>query len=189
MLTELQTISQCANQIRLRLHEWAQPRGGRVEVMANQRHLWEALADLPSAAEMSPRVLVLYAGESLLLPDQPDCRRVRRNWQVVVVRGRGFKSVAEHDPMSGGVYEPFTDSVETVRDLVRTMLNISDLEELPSVIYVGVRPLPSVLPTKEAGAFMDAMVVEFATHNDIPAVVLEAPGTDGVDAGTLPGEY
>ena len=170
------TISQQSTAIKARLDEWAGPRGGRVQIMANQRHLWEQLADLPNALNMEPRLMVLYAGESLLLPDQPDCHRVDRSWQVVVVRGRGFNDLK--DPMSGGGFEPFTDSLETVRDLIRTMTGISDWEFVPSVLYKGMKPLPSVLKTQEANAFMDATVIEFNTANDIAAVVEEDPSAD-----------
>jgi len=177
------TISQSAKLISDSLSAWAVPRGGRVSVMANQRHLWEELVDLPSAASLSPRIMVLYAGETLMLQDQPDCHRVIRNWQVVIVRGHGFK-----DPQSGGGYEPFTDSLETIRDMIRCMLSVSDYEYVPSVQYKGMKPLPSILPTKEANAFADGTVIEFATYNDIPMIVLEAPGTEDETPGGLPGE-
>jgi hypothetical protein len=186
MLPSPATISQAATLIADRLSQWAVPAGGKVEIMANQRHLWEALADLPTAAAGSPRVMVLYNGESLLAPDEPDCHRVRRDWMVIVVRGYGFKEVSERTAPGGGAYEPFTDSVERVRELIRTMTGISDLEETPNVIHTGIKPLPSALPTREASAFMDAMAVEFSTYNDIPAVTLEAYAAG--ETGTLPGQ-
>lgn len=180
-LSQPVTTSEQATAIRDKIKEWADPRGGRCSIMQNQRHLWEELVDLPSAANLSPRVMVLCAGESLMLPDQPDCHRVDRMWQVIVIRGHGFK-----DPMSGGVFQPFYDSVETIRDIVRTMIGISDYEGVPSVQYKGTKPLPSVLPTKEAGAFMDGVVIEFNTLNDIPMVVEDAPGTEDTDGSELP---
>lgn len=176
-------ISEQAKAIAETLGEWAVPRKGRVAVMANQRHLWEELSDPVSAADanIAPRVLVLYAGETLRLPDESDCRRVDRQWQVVVVRGHGFK-----DPMSGGAVEPFTDSLESVRDIVRCMLGISDEEEVPSVRYKSMRPLPNIMKTDAANAFMDAMMLEFSTANDLAQVVLEAPGTEDTDGAALP---
>lgn len=182
MLAQPVTISQQSVAIKTTLEGWATPRGGRVAVMANQRHLWEELIDLPqAAANQSPRIMVLCAGEDLRLPGEPDCHRVDRRWQVVLVKGRGFYK----DPLSGNVAEPFTDSIEAIRDLVRTMIGISDEEEVPSVRYQGWKPLPSILPTREANAFADAVVLEFMTGNDIPQVVLVAPGTDGTDGSEL----
>jgi hypothetical protein len=182
MLQAPVTISQQASALKEKLTEWAQPKGGRVAVMANQRHLWEELTDLPQAvAAQSPRIMVLCAGADLLMPGEPDCRREDRRWQIVLVKGRGFYK----DPMSGGPAEPFTDSVEAVRDLVRCMIGISDLEEVPSVRYQGWKPLPSILPTREANAFADAVVLEFITSNDIPQIVLEAPGTEQLDGSEL----
>lgn len=178
------TVSQQSAILKARLEEWAGPRGGKVTVMANQRHLWEALAELPDPSQVAPRVMVLFAGESLMLPDQPDCHRVERSWQVVVVRGRGFKDL--RDPMAGGVYEPFTDSLEAVRDLIRTTLSISDFEAVPNVLYKGMKPLPGILKTQEANAFMDGMVVEFSTLNDIGQVVETAPGTEQLAGVELP---
>lgn len=35
------SISLQANQIAKRIADWAEPKGGVVEVMANMRHLWE----------------------------------------------------------------------------------------------------------------------------------------------------
>jgi len=177
------TISQGAALIQERLLEWVQPRGGTVQVMANERHLWEMLADLSQyVASQAPRVAILWSDDTLLRQDEPDCRRVVRVWKVIVVKGRGFYK----DPMSGGVLEPFTDSLEAVRDLLRTMLNISDLEEVPSVIYRSTRPLPSILKTPEANAFADASVVEIACHNDIPTVVLQEPGSEQSGGAELP---
>jgi hypothetical protein len=178
------TISDGAALIQARLAEWATARGGTVAIMANQRHLWEMLADLGQyVATQAPRIAVMWSSDTLLRPSEPDCHRVERVWQVVVVKGRGFYK----DGMSGGPAEPFTDSLEAVRDLVRTMLTISDLEELPSVVYRSSRPLPSILKTQEANAFADAMVLEFACHNDIPAVVAVAPGTEELGGEELPG--
>lgn len=174
MLAQPVTISQQSAALKLKLEEWAQPRGGRVAVMANQRHLWEELTDLPQAvASQAPRIMVLCAGADLLLPGEPDCHRETRRWQIVLVKGRGFYK----DPMSGNVAEPFTDSIEAIRDLIRTMIGISDEEEVPSVRYQGWKPLPSILPTREANAFADAVVLEFVTGNDIPQIILESPET------------
>ena len=147
------TIADISGTLKTRLEEWAGPRGGQVTVMANQRHLWEALTAIPDPSQLSPRIMVLYEGENLMRQDEPDCHRVVRDWQVIVVRGRGFKQVAEGDGLAGGGYEDFADSVETVRDLIRTMSGISDFEAVPSVLYKGVVPVSSLLKSPEANAF------------------------------------
>jgi len=182
MLAQPVTISQQASALKLTLEGWAHPKGGRVAVMANQRHLWEELTDLSQAvASQSPRIMVLCAGADMRLPGEPDCHREDRRWQIVLVKGRGFYK----DPMSGFTAEPFTDSIEAIRDLIRTMIGISDEEEVPSVRYQGWKPLPSILPTREANAFADAVVLEFMTANDIPQVILQAPGTEGLEGSEL----
>ena len=170
------TIADEQNLIAAQLRLWAQPKGGSVEIMANQAHLWEKLFVITDA----PRILVMYAGEALLFPERPDCHRVRRDWQVIVVRGHGFT-----DPMNAGP-EPFATSLESVRDQLRVLLNISDLEELPSVIYKGIRPLPNIMTTPTANAFADAMMIEFSTMNDVPQIVLDAPGTEQLSGDELP---
>lgn len=157
------------------LEGFASPKGGQVDVMNNQRHLWENLASLPiAAANQAPRLMILCAGATLRLPEEPDCHREDRAWQIVLVKGRGFYK----DGMSGGPIEPFADSIENVRDVMRAMIGISDDEELPSVRYQGWSPLSSILPTREANAFADAVVINFKTSNDIPPITLQAPGTD-----------
>lgn len=176
-LNALISISQQTAAIAEVLRLWAQPKGGVVAVMANQSHLWENLYIVSDA----PRVLVMFSSATLRFPEEPDCRREDRVFQVIVVRGHGFK-----DPLSGGSREPFTDSLEQVRDKVRAMLNISDEEEFPSLRYRSIRPLPNVMPTKEANAFADAMLLEFSTANDLPKLLEELPGTEGTEGDELP---
>lgn len=158
------------------LREFAQPASGSVEIMANQSHMWEKLFVVTD----SPRILVLYAGERLLQPNMPDCRRVERDWEIIVIRGRGFLN-----PVGGG-FQPFPTTLECVRDTIRVLDNISDLEEVPSVIYKGIRPLPNIGSDQLTNAFMDAMMIEFSTHNDIPGIVQNMPGTEDLTGGELP---
>lgn len=161
------TVSDQQARLKGTLERYAQPRAGRVAVMANQRHLWEELADPMQVGSVAPRIMILWAGEDMLNQSEPDCRRVERRWQVVVVRGHGFK-----DPLDGGRNLPFCDTVEEIRETVRNMADISDYEYTPSVRYIGTKPLPNVMPGKEASAFLDAVVVEFATMNNLPAIPL-----------------
>lgn len=151
-----------------RLDAFAQPRGGVTKIMHNQRHMWEELTTLPKD-ETAPRILIMYSGETARggFEEAHLLNRVDRLFDMVVIRGRGFKNAAMDDPLSGGVVEPFSDSIETVRDLVRSMLNLS--AENP-IWYVSTKPLSSVLPSREASAFLDGMVLQFSAATDIPAI-------------------
>lgn len=175
MLAQPVKISQQEVALKTRIEEWAQPKGGVVRVMANQRHLWEELTTLPTD-EAAPRVLILFAGEVVRGGvERFSINRVDRTWQIIVVRGRGFVEVIGKDSLSGGTLQPFHDSVEELRQVVRQMLNLS--EEFP-IEYSGVKPLPSIMSTPQAGAFLDAELLEFTTANDIPAILKQKPGTD-----------
>ena len=155
-------ISEQLAAMRQVLREWAEPRGGFCEIMQSQAKLWEHLL----TAETEPRLLLICTGATLRLPNEPDCRREDRTFDVVIVRGsEGFK-----DTTGGGKYQPFTDSTEEIRDLLRRMVGISDEEELPSVRYRGWKPLPSIMPTPAANVFMNAVVLTVSTANDIPEV-------------------
>lgn len=138
---------------------WAEKRGGRCSVMENQSHLWESL----SLVTDYPQAMVMFVKET---PVEPvDAGRVQRRFAVILVRGRGLT-----DPAGGGLKEPFTASVSSARDLGRSIVGISDSEVWPQVEYAGTEPLPNILPTKEANAFADAVMVSYNTVNDLPAV-------------------
>lgn len=166
------TIANAANLLKQHLDLWANPRGGTVKVMANLRHLWEEVFVV--AETSAPRILICYTGE---IPrggvTSNTLYRVDRQWMVVVVRGHGFKNLMAEPE---GESEIFYDSVETIRDLIRVLLNISDEEEVPNIVYKGIKPLPSLGPTPTANVFLDAFSIEFTTANDIPAVTATAPG-------------
>lgn len=161
------SIKDAAEKWKAWLEAWAQPRGGTVKIMANLRHLWEEVFAVAETA--APRILITYTGE---IPrggkDSNTLNRVDRQWMIVVIRGHGFRN-----GITEGIkdVEAFTDSIETIRDMCRLILNISDEEEVPNVIYKGTKPLPSLGPTPTANVFLDAYALEFSTGNDIPKVV------------------
>lgn len=161
------SISLQANQIAKRIADWAEPKGGVVEVMANMRHLWEKVY----STDDKPKLLVVYMGETSRATPDNDTHRVDRLWSVVFMRGHGLKysvSLEGEDPASGTA-DTFLNDVETVRDLVKTITSIS--EEFP-VQFKGVKPMPNLAPTPSSNAYLDAYVLEFATANDVPAVTL-----------------
>lgn len=163
------TIANEAYLIKKQMEVYATPRGGTVKVLANMRHLWEEIFQL----DERPRILICYTGESsrgeYAGGNRTATHRVDRSWQVVVMRGHGFKNLLPGGDVDG--VEDFYDSVETVRDGCRVLLTIS--EEFP-VNYKSIRPLPSAAPSVTANVFMDAFVIEFDTANDIPFI-----GADG----------
>lgn len=163
-LTVPPKISDQAEIIRQVLAEYTDTRGGYSKVMANMAHLWEELF----VVSEKPRCLVVYNGEDSRggFNQANTLHRVDRQWQVVVVRGHGFKNL-----MSEGT-EPFYDSLETIREIIRKLLNIS--EEFP-IDYKAIKPLPNVGTGQTANVFMDAYLISFSTANDIPAILTEQP--------------
>lgn len=168
------TVAETAVRIAAVLRAWAEPRGGRVEILPTQAALWQTLTDVPDLSNLAPRIVLLWTNESLLYPSTPDCYRVERRWQAIVIRGRGFRSVVQRDPLSGEQFEPFTDSVESVRDLIRSITDVSEYEFFPSVLYYSTKPFPLFPNSPSTAAFTDAFAVEFATINDIPKITLNA---------------
>jgi hypothetical protein len=63
--------------------------------------------------------------------------------------------------------ETLATSVETVRDLVRTMLGLS--EEFP-INYKGWKNLPAVARPGTANVFVAGATIDFSTANDIPEI-------------------
>lgn len=155
-----------------RLTAWAEPYGADVKVVANERHVWEEVYNL--SGEDRPRVLIVFTGETARggFNHQDDQHRVDRQWKVILIRGHGFKNQMA-DGASDQSQVPdaaaFYDVLESLRDAVRVALDIS--EEFP-VNYKGMAPLPNVAPGQGANAFLDAMVIQFSTANDIPVVEL-----------------
>ena len=136
-------------------------------MLANMRHLWEEIFMI----EDSPRILICYTGETARGEyeggGRTEMRRVDRSWQIVVMRGHGFDNLVDNPESMAAGKEDFYDSVEIVRDGIRCMINVS--EEFP-VNYRSIRPLPSAAPTQTTNVFMDAMVIEFTTANDIARI-------------------
>lgn len=156
------SISQAAQIIKEQLDDWAGAKGGSTKIIANVAHLWEEL----EVATDKPRVLICYTGEEARgdYERRGYLRRVDRQWQVVVVRGHGFKNrVAE----GAGNADAFYDVLEQIREKVRVILNIS--EEFP-IEYLGMEPLPNLGPSQKANVFLDAVSMRFTTANDIPAI-------------------
>ena len=167
-------ISEQQTMLETALKAWAEPRSGKVVSLHNERHLWEALCEIPNPKDTSPRVIILFRSEEPRgsVGERDLLCRCDRVWWVIVVRAHGFIQ-----PMSGGAFVPFTDSLEEVRDLLRCILNLSDEEQVPSLDYRRTFPLPSVMPQNMANVFNDATVIEFSTANDIAAILDQAPGS------------
>jgi hypothetical protein len=171
------TIKQQAELMGLALQGWCTPRGGVVKILENQRQVWQEVRNTSMSDE--PRVLLCFSGDTLRLPDQPSCNRVDRKWMVVVMRGKGFQALVDDSRAFGadvGKAINFYDVIESLRDCLRVVLNVSDDEEMPGVRYIGSEPFPAS-PGQGLGedAMLDCFVLRFMTGNDIPAVTLEAP--------------
>lgn len=171
------TIRQEAEQVASYVYsEYAMAKGGVVEVMQSVAHLWEKIYEVK---DLEPRIYVVFAGEQARggFDKAATLHRTDRQWLVVVMRGHGFYNLMPAPGMvpvvEGGVANPpigfefFTDSMETIRDLVRGMTSIS--EEFP-VDYKSMKPLQNVGPGRVGSVFLDAYVIEYSTAHDLPQV-------------------
>lgn len=161
-LTARVSVASAAQIIKERIDDWAGANGGSVKVIANVAHLWEEL----SVASDKPRILICFTGEECRgeVQMRGHFQRVDRQWQIVVLRGHGFKNLMSE---GAGNANAFYDDLETIRELVRTILNIS--EEFP-VEYIGMEPLPNLGPNQNTNVFLDAVSMRFSTANDLPRI-------------------
>jgi hypothetical protein len=162
------TIAQQAQHIGTQLANWAEPRGGEVNIMANMRHLWEHIL----MASEKPRILICFTSEvSRGGNEMNTLHRVDRSWSVVVIRGHGFAFMPQEvgATNTGDTTTSFYDDVETIRDLIRVITSVS--EEFP-IEYKAIKPVAGAAPTPAANVFLDAYSVDFVTANDISAISL-----------------
>jgi hypothetical protein len=151
------TVTQQAKIIEKVLNDWAQNRGGVASVVANIRDMWETAYK----ASDKPRILICFAGEQVreAFRIAAYLARVDRQWQVAVTRGRGFnqnRGSSLVDTIQNA--EPFYDSVETVRDMIRSITNVSVEDPLD---YKGIRPMQS------GNLVIDGYIIEFSTASDL----------------------
>jgi hypothetical protein len=133
--------------------------------VSNLKEMWEQAA----MSSQKPRLFVCYTGEKIrgAFADATTAGRVDRQWTVAVTRGRGFSST-RGDTLTKAVgnTEPFMDSVEAIRNIIRNIDGISI--EWP-VEYKTIRPM------QQGNLVMDGFLIEFSTADDLEA--LETKGT------------
>ena len=161
----MSTISQIAVVLQDALETWAQPRGGIAVVASNVRDMWETAFK----ASDKPRIFIVYAGETIRgdFPEAAALHRVDREWQVAITRGRGFTTPRGKmltDTVQNA--EPFYDSVETVRDIIRSIIGIS--EETPV-------DFKSIEPMNMGNKIIDGYLINFSTANDLPGLSSTPP--------------
>ena len=171
------SISEQADQIRELLSPFAVKYGGSAEVVSNLKMMWTTV----SMANDRPRIIIVYNGETIrgeFAAAAFNCR-VDRQWIVAVTRGRGW-NINRGDSLykTAGNADPLYTVVETVRDLIRSMLGIS--EELP-LDYKRISPMTS------ANENLDSYAIEFSTANDVPAIRWTVEGSPQVFM-PLPGQ-
>jgi len=154
------------------LEAWASPRGGLVMILPSMGKLWEKAYE----ATEKPLLLVCFerevARETLRTPA---LHRVDRQWVVVVIRGKnGFKDVLAE---ARDNQPEFYKDVEAVRDVLRVILTIS--EEFP-ILYKSLEAIRVQARPDVSAVFLDGYAIRFSTANDIPAIILEAPGGGSV---------
>ena len=154
------TISDEATLIQTELQSWVASYGGTAEVVSNLRDMWNQA----SISSDTPRVLICYMGETSRgsFSQISVWHRVDRNWTIAVTKGRGYylnRGEGLFDPSS--TETPLYDIIETVRDIVRGMTNIS--EETPSPDYRSIKPM------QLGNLVVDGYTIEITTANDIPS--------------------
>lgn len=172
------TISQQAKNLQAVLNTWAVQYGGVAETASDLKNFWEQAGNNNDL----PRILIVYNGESARgeFRTRSALDRVDRSWQVGVFRGRGFSAQRGRSLTNTVVNAmPFYDVVEQIRDLIRSILDIS--EEFP-VEFISIRPMAPNPPTM----IMDAYVIEFVTANDIPKITYERTYEPDPDPGIPP---
>jgi hypothetical protein len=151
-------ISDQATILQSVLADWATQKGGSATVVSNLRDLWEQ----STLQSQVPRILICFNGcrSRGAFSVANALHREDRDWIVAVTRGRGFNAV-RGDSLNKPVQnaEPFYDSVETVRDIIRGIQNLS--AEAPTVDYKGISPM------QMGNLVVDGYQISFSTANDI----------------------
>lgn len=154
------SIADAALIIKAQVDVWLADKGGTSKILEGIQHLWEEVSTVTD----KPRILICCTGEESRGESgiRGHWQRVDRQWEVVIIRGHGFKNrVAD-----GGGTMAFSTAWEQVRDEVRKILNIG--EEWPPVEYLGSNPVPNLAPNQQANVFLSAQSLRFSTANDIP---------------------
>lgn len=150
--------------------------GGRVEVLANPKHLWEKIFNCKDADK--PGAFICFNGEIARGPFQQanTLHRVDRQWIVAIIRGHGFNNMmttGQGQANTPGAIDPFYKDCQILRDMLRVLINIT---EEPPIDYKGMEPIPAIAPYGNAGnVFMDGFAVRFSTANDISAITDTQP--------------
>jgi hypothetical protein len=154
------TISEEAALIEAALQPLVTSYGGTAAVVSNLRDLWNQ----SSMDSQVPRILVCYNGETArgTFSQVSPWHRVDRNWTIAVTKGRGFYAARGAGLFDGTATEPpLYDVVETIREIIRGMQNIS--EETPGPDYRGIKPM------QMGNIVVDGYTIEVTTANDIPS--------------------
>ena len=138
------------------LLEWVQLTfGGTVEIVHNVSDLWvQSFQD-----SQSPMVYVCPSGEEPWSSNANIAaltHRVNRSFIIRVKQGRGYTSVR------GDTVLTFMDAVEHIRDLMRSMLGIS---EDAGIDYNGWKPV------RLGDQVLDCVDLFFGCKNDLPTIV------------------
>lgn len=156
------------------LEDNLEQRGVTVECMANMRHLWERIYD--ASVQAPPMLLLVFASETSRggFNERNTLSRVDREWNLVVLRGHGFKHAMNETVPKEGLTTAFYDDVEAVRQLVRRCIGIS----AEPIDYVRMAPLPGVAQPNMANVFLDGYVLTYTTASDIPQITLTNPASE-----------
>jgi hypothetical protein len=164
------SINDTLNIVALAINNWVKARGGQdVRVIPSQAKLWQDAMEAGDA----PLVLLCYQGEKAIGPSDQEntAHRVLRNYLLVVMRGQnGFWNLMpDGTRATSGDPNNFYKDIECLRDQIRCICGISQYYPIE---YGGIKPLPAIARPGTGNIFLDGLMMEFSTYNDIPAAKL-----------------
>ena len=139
------------------LFDWTKETGGTAVVVSNLKDLWEQAV----IASDKTRVLICFAGEQARgsFSRAAATRRVDRQWQAAVTRGRGYASTRGNTLTDTvGNADSFYSVVEQVRDKIRALNNVS--VEAP-LDYKSTKPMSM------GQLVVDGYLLEWSTAQDL----------------------
>ena len=135
------------------LVRYVQKNGGAAAITANVQDLWLQ----SSQNNQTPTIFVCYDGEDPWgdFNTRANTHRVKRNFIVRVKKGRGWTADR------GQTFLQFSDVLEDVRDLLRSMLGITEDQ---AIDYSGMKPV------RLGNTTIDCEDITFSTMNDLPTI-------------------
>ena len=158
-------IPQMTNTIREYLNDWALQENGACFIAEDNTEK----INIGFNNCVGPRVLIIFTGE---LPDGENSEltgRVRRNYDVIVQRGKILNEPRNSAlTTTNGSAKPFYALVEGAREVVRSIIFPQNCVYNPP-IYQGI------MPAAQSGWLMDSYIISFSILMAIPRIQSAPP--------------